>query len=49
MDSVNVAKSVIIDSLSLCNVLIEVEVGLARVSKNKSSTPLRELHKQFTL
>lgn len=34
VDSVNVAKSVIIDSLSLCTVLVEVEIGLARIDKN---------------
>lgn len=33
VDSVNVAKSVIIDSLSLCTVLVEVERGLANTEK----------------
>jgi hypothetical protein len=49
IDSVNVAKSVIIDSISLCTVLVEVEIGLGRVNKNISTTSLKDLNRNFSL
>lgn len=49
VDSVNVAKSTIIDSLSLCNVLVEVEIGLARIDKNISKISLKELNKMYKI
>lgn len=49
MDSVNVAKSCIIDSLSLCTVLVEVEVALARIDRNISTVSLKELNDKYKL
>jgi chaperonin GroEL (HSP60 family) len=48
IDSVNVAKSVIIDSISLCTVLVEVEIGLGRTTKNISTFSLKELNKSYS-
>ena len=41
VDSVNVAKSTIIDSLSLCSMLIEVKVGVAREQANINNVSLK--------
>lgn len=49
VDSANVAKSAIIDSLSLCNVLIEVSVGISRIDKNISNVSLKDLNAKYKL
>lgn len=49
IDSANVAKSVIIDSLSLCNVLVEVSVGISRIDSNFSNISLKDLNKKYQL
>ena len=49
VDSVNVAKNIIIDSLSLCNVLIEVQVGVAREDPNINNVSLKALNKKYSL
>lgn len=49
VDSVNVAKSIIIDSLSLCSVLIEVQVAVARDHANINDVSLKALNKKYSL
>lgn len=49
VDSVNVAKSAIIDSLSICNVLVEVNVGISPINLNLSSISLKDLNAKFRL
>ena len=49
IDSVNVAKSTLIDSISLCSVLAEVDIGIARTNKNLSSISLKDLNKKYSL
>ena len=48
MDSVNVVKSTLIDSISLCCVLVEVDIGVARESKNLSTISLKDLNKKYS-
>lgn len=47
VDSLTVAKSIIIDTLSLCTVLAEVEVGIASTRKNIEIESLEELEKGY--
>lgn len=49
VDSANVAKSTLIDSISLCCVLVEVEIGIARADKNLSTVSLKDLNKKYSL
>ena len=49
VDSVNVSKSAIIDSLSICNVLVEVNVGISPINLNLSSISLKDLNAKFKL
>ena len=49
IDSMNVIKSVIIDSLSLCNVLVEVSVGISRIDSNISKVSLKDINQKYKL
>ena len=49
IDSLNVGKSVIIDSLSLATVLVDVEAAIIRSDKNINNVSLKRLNSKFTL
>lgn len=49
VDSVTVGKSTLIDSISLCSVLVEVEIGVMREDSNVSSVSLKALNKKYSL